>query len=54
VDAEAKRAIGHLRALIQEKTLVSYSGEIYRQGDVRRMMRHLSRYRGWLDRLLTD
>ena len=54
MDAEAKRAIGHLRALIQEKTLVSYSGEIYRQEDVRRMARHLNRYRTWADRLLTD
>jgi len=54
LDAEAKRAIGHLHALIQEKTLVSYSGEIYRQEDVRRMARHLSRYRAWTDRLLTD
>ena len=54
VDAEAKRAIGHLRALIQEKTLVSYSGEIYRHEDVRRMARHLNRYRAWTDGLLTD
>jgi hypothetical protein len=54
MDAEAKRAIGHLRALIQEKTLVSYSGEFYRQEDVRRMARHLNRYRTWADRLLTD
>ena len=53
VDADAKRAISHLRALVQEKTLVSYSGEVYRQEDIRRMARHLSRYRTWADRLLT-
>ena len=53
VDAEAKKAIRHLRTLIQEKTLVSYSGEIYRQEDIRRLTRHLERYRAWADRLLT-
>ena len=45
VDAEAKKAIRHLRTLIQEKTLVSYSGMIYRQEDIRRMTSHLDRYR---------
>jgi hypothetical protein len=54
VDTEGKKAIGHLRALIQEKSLVSYSGAIYRQEDIRRMARHLSRYRSWTDRLLTE
>jgi hypothetical protein len=53
VDAEAKKAIRHLRTLIQEKTLVSYSGEIYRQEDIRRVTRHLDRYRAWADTLLT-
>lgn len=53
MDGDAKRAIGHLRALIQEKTLVSSSGDIYRQEDIRRMARHLSRSRVWADRLLS-
>jgi hypothetical protein len=52
VDAEAKRAIRHLRTLIQEKTLVSYSGAMYRQEDIRRMTRHLDRYRTWAGSLL--
>jgi hypothetical protein len=52
-DAAGKKAINHLRALIQEKNLVSYSGEIYRHDDIRRMARHLARYRTWADRLLT-
>jgi hypothetical protein len=34
------------------KNLVSYSGEIYRREDIRRMGRHLGRYRAWADRLL--
>ena len=54
VDAEAQKAIRHLRALVQEKTLVSYSGAIYRQEDVRRMARHLERFRRWADPLLTE
>ena len=52
IDAEANKAIRHLRTLIQEKTLVSYSGELYHQEDVRRMTRHLDRYRAWADTLL--
>lgn len=53
VDAEGKKAIGHFRAIIQEKNLVSYGGQIYRQEDIRRMARHLTRFRIWVDRLLT-
>lgn len=52
IDADGKKAIGHLRALIEEKNLVSYGGEIYRREDIRRMGRHLVRYRAWADRLL--
>jgi hypothetical protein len=52
VDAEAQKAIRHLRTLVQEKTLVSYSGQIYRQEDIRRMTRHLNRYRAWADPFL--
>ena len=53
IDPEGKKAIGHLRALIQEKNLVSYGGQVYRQEDIRRMARHLNRYRAWTDRLLS-
>jgi hypothetical protein len=54
VDPEGKKAIGHLRALLEEKNLVAYSGEIYRQEDIRRMHRHLERYRTWAGRLLAE
>jgi hypothetical protein len=53
VDAEGKKAIGHLRALIQEKNLVSYSGEIYRREDIRPMARHLERYQAWINQFFT-
>ena len=53
VDAEGKKAIGHLRALIQEKNLVSYSGEVYRRQDIRPMTRHLERYQVWTDQFFT-
>jgi hypothetical protein len=52
IDAEGQKAIRHLRALLEEKTLVSYSGEVYRREDIRRMSRHLERYRNWALRLL--
>ena len=54
VDPEGKKAIGHLRALLEEKNLVAYSGEIYRQEDIRRMHRHLEHYRTWAGRLLAE
>ena len=54
VDPERKKAIGHLRGLLEEKILVAYSGEIYRREDIRRMHRHLERYRNWANRLLTE
>lgn len=54
VDPERKKAIGHLRGLLEEKNLVAYSGEIYRREDIRRMHRHLERYRNWANRLLTE
>jgi hypothetical protein len=53
VDAEGKKAIGHLLALIQEKNLVSYSGEVYRRQDIRPMTRHLERYQVWTDQFFT-
>jgi cobyrinic acid a,c-diamide synthase len=52
VDNEGKKAIGHLRLILEEKTLVSYSGRIYRHEDIRRMARHLERYRGWARQVL--
>lgn len=54
VDPEGKKAIGHLRGLLEEKSLVAYSGEIYRREDIRRMHRHLERYQNWARRLLTE
>lgn len=52
VDAEGRKAIGHLRALLEEKNLVSYSGQVYGQEDIRRMGRHLARYQAWARQLL--
>lgn len=47
VDSEGQRAIRHLRSILEEKHLVAYSGQVYRQGDIRRMSRHLERYSQW-------
>jgi len=52
IDADGKRAIAHLRAILEEKTLVSYSGHVYRREDVGRMSRHLARYQAWAGRYL--
>lgn len=54
IDAAGKKAIGHLRAILEEKNLVSYSGQIYRQEDIRRMSRHAARYQTWARQFLSD
>ena len=52
VDTEGRKAIGHLRSILEEKNLVSYSGQVYRQEDIRRMARHLARYHAWARQFL--
>ena len=51
-DEESGRAIRQLRSLIQEKTRVSYSGEVYGPRDVARLQKHFGRFRQWVNELL--
>ena len=53
IDAEGKKAVAHLRAVLEEKSLVSYSGHIYHQEDIRRMSRHAARYQAWARQFLS-
>jgi hypothetical protein len=51
-DQESSRAIRQLRAILQEKTRVSYSGEVYSAADVARLRKHFNRFRRWAETLL--
>lgn len=44
----------HLERIINEKTRVSYEGEIYTKKDVETLWKHLLRYRDWSVSMLED
>lgn len=43
-----KRALNHLRSIIDHKTSVSYSGELYGKTDVDQLWKHMERFRSWV------
>lgn len=47
LDEDGRKALSKLRRLIEEKTLVSYSGKIYQKNDIERMWKLLERYKNW-------
>lgn len=51
-DQESSRAIRHLRTILQEKTRVAYSGEMYGRLDVSRLRKHFDRFQQWANELL--
>jgi hypothetical protein len=52
-DGEEKRkALNHLRRILEEKTRVSYLGILYKPREVHAMWRHLHRFREWAVRVL--
>ena len=46
-DQAARKALNQLRSIVDEKTAVSYSGEVYERKDVEKMWKFLDRYRHW-------
>lgn len=49
LDKSGKLALNHFFAIIQEKSLVSYSGKIYRTKDIHSLWKHLERYQKWVE-----
>lgn len=47
LDAQGKAAVNQLRRLIDEKNLVSYSGEVYTRADIARLGKLVERFRSW-------
>lgn len=47
LDDTGRRAANHLARLIEQKNIVSYSGEIFSRKEVDLLWKHLERYRPW-------
>ena len=45
--AEKKKALQHLRRIIDHKNAVSYSGEIYERTDIEQLWKQVARFRKW-------
>ena len=46
------QAMGHLRRIIEEKTKVSYLGDLYTAGQAKNLWKHLERFRSWIEKIL--
>ena len=42
-----QRAVNHLARMIEQKNIVSYSGEIYTKTEIEKLWKQLERYREW-------
>ena len=49
---EKKKALQHLRRIIDHKNAVSYSGEIYDRTDIEQLWKQVARFREWAMDLL--
>lgn len=47
LDARGNEAAKHLVRMIDQKNLVSYSGDVYTRAEVDTLWKHLERYRPW-------
>lgn len=52
-DEEKSKALGQLRRLIEEKTKVSYLGDLYSPATAKEMWKRLEGFREWAVRILT-
>ncbi len=49
---EKKKALEHLRNIIDHKNRVSYSGDVYHKKDIESLWRHFNRFKLWAEQLL--
>ncbi len=54
-ESESKsNALNQLERLIAHKSTVAYSGELYDQQDIEKLLKHLERFKTWAEKLITD
>lgn len=46
------KALSHLRRIIEEKTKVSYPGELYEPKQTKELWKRLERFKQWVERIL--
>jgi len=51
-DQRRNKALSQLEALIAHKSVVSYSGDIYRKSDIDKMIKHYERFVIWAKKLV--
>jgi hypothetical protein len=49
---EKKKALKHLKSIIDNKTRVSYTGDVYHKKDIDSLWKHFERYKTWCDKIL--
>jgi hypothetical protein len=49
---EKKKAINHLKSIIDNKNRVSYSGDVYSKKDIDLLWKHFERFKAWAEKLL--
>lgn len=52
-EEEKTKAMNQLRRIIEEKTRVSYMGEMYSPSQTRELWKRLERFRSWVESILT-
>jgi hypothetical protein len=51
---EKKSALNHLERIIEHKTAVSYSGDIYEKKDIDLLWKYIDRFKSWAEKLLSE
>lgn len=44
---DGQRAVNHLARMIEQKNIISYSGEIYIRAEIEKLRKQLERYKEW-------
>lgn len=47
LDDRGQKALNHFGRMIQQKNIVSYSGEVYTREDIDKLWKQLDRYKEW-------
>lgn len=54
LDERGHRSANHLARMIEQKNVVSYSGEVYARADIEKLWKQLGRYKEWAVSILEN
>jgi hypothetical protein len=52
LDERGQRSANHLARMIEQKNVISYSGEVYARADIEKLWKQLERYKEWASAIL--